>query len=137
MAKALELANDGIESHTEYVQGLKSYMIEELQKRIPGVGFHGEINPEKSLYTVLNVMFPNFENKSMLLFLLDIAGVACSGGSACTSGASTGSHVLRGINADVDRPNARFSFCRYTTKEEIDYALEQIEKVVCGAFVQS
>ncbi len=137
MAKALELANEDIDNHAAHVQGLKSYMIEELQKRIPGVEFHGEINPEKSLYTVLNVKFPNFENKSMLLFLLDINGVACSGGSACTSGASTGSHVLRGINADVDRPNARFSFSRYTTKEEIDYALTQIEKVVCGEMVQS
>ena len=82
-------------------------------------------------------MFPNFENKSMLLFLLDIDGVACSGGSACTSGASTGSHVLRGINADVERPNARFSFSRYTTKEEIDYTLEKIEKVVCDELVKS
>ena len=65
----------------------------------------------------------------MLLFTLDLKGVAISGGSACTSGASTGSHVLRGINADLSRPNVRFSFSRYTTKEEIDYALEQVKVV--------
>jgi len=135
LAKALELANTDIAVHQAHVQGLKSYMIEALQARIPGVNFHGEIDPEKSLYTVLNVCFPSFENKSMLLFLLDLDGIACSGGSACTSGASTGSHVLRGIGADTDRPNARFSFSRYTTQEEIDYVLDKVEKIVVGALV--
>lgn len=136
LEKALELANHDIAGHQNYVQSLKSYMMEELKKRIPGVGFHGETDPEKSLYTVLNVMFPDFEHKSMMLFLLDLDGVACSGGSACTSGASTGSHVLRGIHADNNRPNVRFSFSRYTTKEEIDYALEKVEKVVLGQLVK-
>lgn len=136
IAKALELANHDITEHQNYVQGLKSYMIDELKKRIPGVEFHGEVEPSKSLYTVLNVKFPDFEHKSMMLFLLDLDGVACSGGSACTSGASTGSHVLRGINADNNRPNVRFSFSRYTTKAEIDYALEKVEKVVLGQLVK-
>ena len=62
----------------------------------------------------------------MLLFNLDIMGIACSGGSACSSGASTGSHVLNGIGADINRQAIRFSFSRYTTKEEIDYAIEKI-----------
>ena len=137
LAKALELANHDIEEHQRYVQDLKSYMIAELKTRIAGITFHGEIDPAKSLYTVLNVCFPDFENKSMTLFLLDLDGVACSGGSACTSGASTGSHVLRGINADNNRPNVRFSFSRYTTREEIDYALEKVEKVVLGQLVKS
>ncbi len=132
LAKALELANDEVDEHQQHVQGLKSYMMEKLAGAIPGVSFHGETEPEKSLYTVLNVCFPPFENRSMLLFLLDLEGIACSGGSACTSGASTGSHVLRGINADVDRPNARFSFSRYTTKEEVDYAIEKIVQTVVG-----
>lgn len=130
LAKALELANGAILEHQEHVQGLKSYMIEQLRERIPGVSFHGEISPEKSLYTVLNVCFPPFENKSMLLFLLDLDGVACSGGSACTSGAATGSHVLRGIEADTNRPNARFSFSRYTTMDEINYVLDSVSKIV-------
>lgn len=135
LAKAIELADEDLDGHMEYVQGLKSYMIDSLKKMIPDVKFHGEIDPKKSLYTVLNVCFPEFDNKSMLLFLLDLDGVACSGGSACNSGASTGSHVLSGINADPNRPNARFSFSRYTTKEEIDYALSIIEKIVVGALV--
>jgi cysteine desulfurase len=62
----------------------------------------------------------------MLLFSLDLKGVACSGGSACTSGANQGSHVLKGIGADLSRPNVRFSFSRFTTKEEIDFAIEQL-----------
>lgn len=135
LAKAIELADEDLDGHMEYVQGLKTYMIDALKKMIPDVKFHGEIDPKKSLYTVLNVCFPEFDNKSMLLFLLDLEGVACSGGSACNSGASKGSHVLSGINADPNRPNARFSFSRYTTKEEIDYALSIIEKIVVGALV--
>jgi cysteine desulfurase len=55
--------------------------------------------------------------------------VAVSGGSACTSGATKGSHVLEGIQADMTRPNVRFSFSRYTTREEIDYALQQLQQV--------
>jgi cysteine desulfurase len=129
MAKAIELACDEMEEHKNHVQGLKSYMIEELNKTFSDMHFHGEIDPEKSLYTVLNCCFPKSENQGLLLFSLDLKGVACSGGSACTSGANIGSHVLQGINADLNRPNARFSFSRFTTKEEIDYALEQIKSI--------
>ncbi len=136
LAKAMELSLDGLQAHIDHVQGLKTFMIEELKSRIAGVSFHGETEASKSLYTILNVCFPEFENKSMLLFLLDLDGVACSGGSACTSGSSTGSHVLRGIKADINRPNTRFSFSRYTTKEEIDYALQIVEKVVLGKTVK-
>ena len=65
----------------------------------------------------------------MLLFTLDLKGIAVSGGSACSSGSSVGSHVLSGIDADLTRPNARFSFSRYTNKEEIDFALDQVKTV--------
>jgi cysteine desulfurase len=65
----------------------------------------------------------------MLLFTLDLKGVAVSGGSACSSGATKGSHVLEGINADMTRPNVRFSFSRYTTNAEIDFAIEQVVSV--------
>lgn len=130
LAKAMELAYEDIEEHQKHVQELKSYMIENLKDSIPGIDFHGEINPEKSLYTVLNVCFPESDKAGMLLFTLDLKGVACSGGSACTSGAAKGSHVLEGINANLNRPNARFSFSRYTTKSEIDFALSQIKEIV-------
>jgi len=129
LAKAMELAYEDLEGHQKHVQGLKTYMIEQLREIFEDIAFHGEIDPEKSLYTVLNVCFPKTEKAGMLLFTLDLKGVAVSGGSACTSGAAKGSHVLEGIHADMSRPNVRFSFSRYTTKEEIDFALEQVKVV--------
>jgi cysteine desulfurase len=129
IAKALELAYEDVEGHQEHVQGLKSYMIEQLNSIFDNdIYIHGESEPSKSLYTVLNVCFPKTEKTGMLLFTLDLKGVACSGGSACSSGAVKGSHVLEGINADPNRPNVRFSFSRYTTKEEIDFALKMIKE---------
>lgn len=129
LAKAMELAYEDVQGHHEYVQGLKNYMIAELKEMFHDIHFHGDVRPENSLYTVLNVCFPKTEKAGMLLFTLDLKGIAVSGGSACSSGASIGSHVLTGIGADMSRPNVRFSFSRYTTKEEIDFALEQIRVV--------
>jgi cysteine desulfurase len=129
LAKAMELAYEDVAAHQAHVQELKTYMIQQLKASFKTISFHGETDPERSLYTVLNVCFPKTDKAGMLLFTLELKGVAVSGGSACTSGASKGSHVLEGINADMSRPNARFSFSRYTTKEEIDYALEQVKIV--------
>jgi cysteine desulfurase len=129
LAKAMDLAYDDVEAHQKLVFGLKSYMMDQLKSIFPTVAFHGETDFDKALYTVLNVCLPATEKTSMLLFTLDLKGVAVSGGSACTSGATKGSHVLEGIHADMSRPNVRFSFSRYTTKEEIDYALEQLHQV--------
>jgi cysteine desulfurase len=129
LAKAMDLAYDDVEGHQKHVFGLKSYMMDQLKSMFPTVAFHGETDFDKALYTVLNVCLPATEKTSMLLFTLDLKGVAVSGGSACTSGATKGSHVLEGIQADMTRPNVRFSFSRYTTKEEIDYALQQLQQV--------
>jgi cysteine desulfurase len=129
LAKAVELAYADLAEHQVHVWGLKSYMIVRLQELFPDVLFHGETSFEKALYTVLNVCLPATPKAGLLLFTLDLKGVAVSGGSACTSGAAKGSHVLEGIGADTSRPNARFSFSRFTTKEEIDYALQQLQEV--------
>ncbi len=129
LAKALELAYEDLESHQLHVQSLKTHMINRLQEILPEVGFHGSIIPEKSLYTVLNVKLPATKKSGMLLFTLDLKGVAASGGSACTSGANKGSHVLAGINADLSRPNVRFSFSRYTTIAEIDFAIDKLSEI--------
>jgi len=126
LSKAFDLAYESLEVHQTHIQGLKSYMMERLKANFSQITFHGDVTPEGSLYTVLNVGFPPIDKASMLLFTLDLKGVAASGGSACTSGATQGSHVLEGIGADMSRPNVRFSFSRYTTKEEIDFALEQV-----------
>ena len=129
MAKAMDLAYEDLLGHKNHIQELKTYMIDQLKEYFSTINFHGETAPEKSLYTVLNVCFPKNEKSSVLLFTLDMKGVAVSGGSACSSGASKGSHVLEGIGADMERPNVRFSFSRLTTKEEIDFALDQVKSV--------
>jgi cysteine desulfurase len=126
LAKAMDLAYEHLEDHQAHVQALKSYLIEQLSAAFDDLQFHGETEPQSSLYTVLNVCFPRTSKSDMLLFTLDLKGVAVSGGSACTSGANKGSHVLEGIGADMTRPNVRFSFSRYTTKEEVDFALKQV-----------
>ena len=129
LAKAIELAYTDLEAHQTHVWGLKSYMMSRLQAIFEDVQFHGETSYEKALYTVLNVCLPATSKAGLLLFTLDLKGVAVSGGSACTSGATKGSHVLEGIGADMTRPNARFSFSRFTTRDEIDYALKQLQEV--------
>lgn len=125
LAKALEIAYRDMEAHEEHIQGLKGYMIEQLEQHLPGVEFNGDAQIN-SLYTVLNVLFPASKNAEMLLFNLDIMGIAASGGSACTSGSNQGSHVLRGINADQSRPSVRFSFSKFNTKEEIDFCVSKL-----------
>ena len=66
----------------------------------------------------------------MMLFNLDIAGIAASGGSACTSGSNQGSHVLKGIGTDQERPAVRFSFSRFNTKEEIDFCVAKLTELI-------
>lgn len=129
LAKALEIAYAEMDEHHEYIQGLKSYMMQELVKNIPGIEFNGETDPEKSLYTVLNVSFPEMEMAEMLLFSLDISGISASGGSACSSGTNIGSHVLNGIQANPNRPAVRFSFSKYNTREEIDYVVLKLKEL--------
>ncbi|MCH1479153.1 MAG: cysteine desulfurase [Crocinitomicaceae bacterium] len=129
LSKAFDLAYDKLEEHQQQVFELKQYMIDALKSSIPDVRFHGETSLDKSLYTVLNVDFPETEKAGMLLFTLDLKGIAASGGSACSSGSSKGSHVLEGIGANAKRPNTRFSFSRYTTREEIDYAVKEVVSI--------
>ena len=129
MAKAFDLAYSEIESHQAHIREIKKYFIERLHASIEGIAFNGDTREENSLYTVLNVSFPPFKGAGLLLFTLDLKGIAASGGSACSSGASSPSHVLSGIKADFDRPNVRFSFSKFTTKQDIDYTMEKILEI--------
>jgi cysteine desulfurase len=129
LAKALDMAYAEMEQHQQHIQGLKTYMIDQLKESIPGIEFNGETDPDKSLYTVLNVSFPEMEMADMLLFNLDIAGISASGGSACSSGSDIGSHVLTAIGASPSRPSVRFSFSKNTTKEEIDYTVAKVREL--------
>ncbi len=136
LAKALELAYEGMESHRKHIESLKQAMILQLVDRIPGVSFNGlSGNLEKSLYTVLNVSFPPSAEKDMLLFNLDIAKISCSGGSACSSGTNVGSHVLQALQTDPERGNVRFSFSKNTTLEEINYTVDVLAEIFSKATV--
>ncbi|MCA0430523.1 MAG: cysteine desulfurase [Bacteroidetes bacterium] len=130
LAKALEICYADMDAHQKHIFEIKSYLKQRLTETIPGIEFNGETSFEKSLYTVLNCKFPAHPDAEMLLFNLDIAGIAASGGSACSSGSNQGSHVLRGIGADMSRASVRFSFCKYNTKAEIDTVVEKLNKLV-------
>lgn len=129
LAKALEIAYSEMEQHQKHVQSLKTYMMDQLLESVPGINFNGETDPAKSLYTVLNVQFPEMEMADMLLFNLDIAGISASGGSACSSGSDIGSHVLTAIGASSSRPSVRFSFSKYSTKEEVDFTVAKVREL--------
>lgn len=127
LGKALELALEQMQANREYIMGLKDYMLTKLQGEIEGIEFNGDITATGSNYKVLSVSLPPNEKAELTLFNLDMAGIAASGGSACTSGSEKGSHVLEGIHANPDRKAVRFSFSKYTTRDEIDYAVEVLK----------
>jgi len=128
LAKALEIAYRDMEQHRRHITGLKRRMIEQLREKLPEVQFNGDsANIDGSLYTVLNVSLPPSDISDMLLFNLDIAKISASGGSACSSGSNVGSHVLAALpGIDPDRGYVRFSFGKYNTAEEIDYAVDTL-----------
>jgi cysteine desulfurase len=128
-AKALEIATVNYEKDSKYISSLKSYMKEKLQSGIPGVYFNGD--PEgSSLYTVLSAAFPKTERSEMLLYNLDISNICASGGSACTSGADAGSHVIRAISNNPNRVTVRFSFSKYNTRQEVDEVVEKLKDMI-------
>lgn len=129
LAKALELAHEGMEQHRTHIQNLKTYMMRQLRTAIAGVQFNGDAEGE-SLYTVLNVSFPETPISEMLLFNLDIAGICASGGSACSSGSEVGSHVLSTLAPGSARPSVRFSFGKYNTVEDIDRAVFELARLL-------
>ncbi|PIY11331.1 MAG: cysteine desulfurase [Flavobacteriaceae bacterium CG_4_10_14_3_um_filter_33_47] len=129
--EALKLAYDNLESESLYVQDLKQYFIDRIKKEIPLVTFNGYSGHlEKSTFSLVNVCLPvSAEKSAMLLFQLDLKGIACSKGSACQSGSSQNSHVLETLlsNEDLQKPSIRFSFSIYNTKEEVDYVLNVLK----------
>ncbi|SHJ41710.1 cysteine desulfurase family protein [Pseudozobellia thermophila] len=134
LEEAFVSAYDNLENEMAYVAGLKRYFIDQIKKRIPKAKLNGHSGDmEKSTYTLVNVCLPIDPQKAlMLLFHLDIKGIACSRGSACQSGSDTASHVLSEIldEGDMKKPSLRFSFSKYNTKEELDYTVEVLKGFV-------
>ena len=96
---------------------------------IPGVAFNGD-TLGRSLYTVLSASFPKTEKSEMILFNLDINNICASGGSACTSGAEQGSHVIRAVNNNPNQVTVRFSFSRHNTREEVDHVVAKLKELI-------
>lgn len=128
-AKALELATEHYEKDSAYINSLKLYMMEQVKQHIRGAAFNGD-PLGKSLYTVLSVSFPKTEKSEMILFNLDINNICASGGSACTSGADQGSHVIRAINNNPNQVTVRFSFSKQNTKEEVDFVIGKLKEMI-------
>ena len=122
-AKALELASESYEKDSAYMQSLKQYMHDQLVQKIPGVSFNGDPFG-KSLYTLLSTNFPKTDKTDMLLFNLDIHHICASGGSACSSGAQQGSHVIQALKKEGEIATVRFSFSKNNTCQEIDQVVD-------------
>lgn len=131
LEKAFVMAYEQLEEEHKYTLSLKKYFIDSIKEALPGVAFNGmSENLDKSTYTLVNVRLPfNAQKAQMLLFHLDLQGIACSKGSACQSGSSKGSHVLSAFlsESDLAAPSIRFSFSSFNTKEEVDYTIAALK----------
>ena len=131
LSTAMDIAFSKMSLHHVHILKLKEHMIKSLKNSIPKISFNGlSSDISKSLYTVLSVSIPKFKNSDLLLLNLDLFGIACSGGSACSSGSSKLSHVISEINKKNDNVVVRFSFCKYNTIEEIDYVVEKLRYLI-------
>jgi len=128
IAKALEMAVEKMEEKHNHIDGIRQYLKNKLTESFEDIQFNG--CQENYLYTVLSVSFPPHPKSDMMMLNLDIAGISASGGSACSSGAEKGSHVLESINAATDRKTIRFSFSHFNTKEEVDFLIEKLKSIV-------
>jgi cysteine desulfurase len=126
-AKALELSMQNYEHESNYIKDLSAYMSEQLEKNIKDVSFN---SGPQSLYTVLSVCFPRTETTEFLLMNLDINNICVSGGSACSSGADIGSHVMQALHKNDEHVTLRFSFSKYNTKEEVDAVVAKLVELI-------
>jgi cysteine desulfurase len=128
LAKAMEISYRDLDKKQKHVSSIKQYFIDRIKSDFPKIKFNGD--PEgSSLYTVLSLAFPPELATDILLFSFDLNGIAVSGGSACSAGSNSGSHVIRAIGTNLDHAPVRFSFGKSNTFEEADYALNYIKKM--------
>ena len=123
---AFEISYESLEKDSKKVSKIKEYFIHNILKNIPGTKINGNSDTHNSSYTILNLCLPiPKEKKTVLDFKLDLAGIACSSGSACQSGSSKPSHVLSEIlsNSEMEKISLRFSFSKLNSLEEVDYVV--------------
>lgn len=128
LAKALSLAFDNLKERRRKVTEVRDYMKAQLEANFDNLQFNGD--PENGHYKVLSVAFPPSAKADLLLLSLDIAGVSVSGGSACSSGADAGSHVIEALKGDPDRKTIRFSFSHNNTREEVDQVVAKLKEIL-------
>jgi len=128
LAKALELAHEQMEDRRRVIAGVRDYLKERLQATFEDLEFNGDV--DGGHYKVLSVAFPPSAKADMLLLNLDIAGISVSGGSACSSGADAGSHVISALKGDSSRKTIRFSFSHHNTKGEVDEVVAKLEEIL-------
>jgi len=129
MAKALEFSYANLETERQHISELKTYLVEQLEIEFPAFEINGI---QDGFYTILNVLMPFSEDKTaMILFHLDMKGIAISRGSACQSGSIRPSHVLAEMlsNDDLKKPSLRISFSHYNTKQDIDLLIEGLKSI--------
>ena len=133
MQEALSLSYNKLIAEEEYIKTLKTYFISKLEQAIPGATFNGKSGfLEQSAYTIINVCLPfKTDASGMLLFQLDLKGIACSRGSACQSGSSKKSHVLLEFldKQDLEKPSLRFSLSIFNTIDDIDYTVQVLKNM--------
>jgi cysteine desulfurase len=128
MAKALELSFEYLAEERNYIIDLKAYCLNQLQATFPEI----KVNGKDTFYNIINVLLPfSAEKTVMILFNLDMKGIAVSRGSACQSGSIKPSHVLAEMlnEKDLAKPSLRISFSHYNTNEEIDYFIETLKSI--------
>jgi cysteine desulfurase len=128
MTKAAQLAYENLDIDKAQIKELKAYLIEKVKTELPDIEFNGLVD-DSALYTVISLSLPNHSMGSLLLFQLDMLGICVSGGSACSSGASKGSHVIEALGKASDRIPLRVSFSKYNTKEDIDFLVTTLQKL--------
>lgn len=129
MAKALEISYSNLEANRNHISDLKKYLISQLEIEFPAFEINGN---QEGIYTILNVLLPFPEDKTaMILFHLDMKGIAVSRGSACQSGSVKPSHVLAEMlsNEDLKKPSLRISFSHFNTEEDIDLLIEGLKSI--------
>ena len=129
IAKAFQLAHHQMETRRQHIVELRNYLKEQLLLHFDDIQFNGDQDGQY-LHKILNVSFPHSAKSELLVMSLDIAGISVSGGSACSSGVETQSHVLNLIHHPAERKAIRFSFSHYNQKEEIDFLIEQLKKII-------
>ncbi|BDU25586.1 MULTISPECIES: cysteine desulfurase family protein [unclassified Flavobacterium] len=129
MAKALSISYEKLDEERNYILELKKYLIDQLESHFPDFRINGK---KDDFYNIINIILPFSSDKtSMLLFSLDMKGIAVSRGSACQSGSIKPSHVLKEMlsEEDLKLPNLRISFSHYNTKEDVDWLIESLKNI--------